>query len=240
MSDTPQTLLVADADDELRDHLTGQLLADGFEACSASTPAEARCRAAHGPDLLLLGELEQPTAAIELLREIRSGDTLRSRVAPGLPVIVLGAQPGDWVPLRAFEAGCDDFLRKPANYLELRARVRAVLRRTTGTLARSPRRVGALTIDPQRFEARYHGVQVELSRLEFALLCQLAADPLRVFTKRELLREVWGLCRRRHKPQSEMTQLGWLQPPSERGTRWEGSTGRSPQTRHRAPSTLSR
>ena len=104
---------------------------------------------------------------------------------------VVGAA-GEWIPLRAFEAGCDDFLRKPVAYLELRARVRAILRRTMRTLAKSPRRVGALAIDPQRLEARYAGIRLELSRLEFALLCQLAADPLRVFTKRELLRDVWG------------------------------------------------
>jgi DNA-binding response OmpR family regulator len=104
---------------------------------------------------------------------------------------MLSGVAGEWVPLRAFEAGCDDFLAKPASYLELRARVRAILRRTMRGVT-APRRVGALAVDPQRVEAHYAGTRIELARLEFALLCRLADDPLRVFTKHELLREVWG------------------------------------------------
>jgi DNA-binding response OmpR family regulator len=190
MDDT-RRLIVADSDDRLRTDLVGQLLADGFAVEPARTPAEVRCRAARGPDLLLLGELDEPTAALELLREIRSGDGLASRIDPALAVLVLSGMAGEWVPLRAFEAGCDDFLAKPASYLELRARVRAILRRTVRG-ATTPRRVGALAVDPQRVEARYAGTRIELARLEFALLCRLADDPLRVFTKHELLRDVWG------------------------------------------------
>jgi len=105
---------------------------------------------------------------------------------------VLSGAAGEWVPLRCFEAGCDDFQRKPVSYLELRARVRAIVRRTSPVTGKRPRRVGALAIDPGALEAHYAGTRLELSRLEFALLCQLASDPLRVFTKRELLRDVWG------------------------------------------------
>jgi DNA-binding response OmpR family regulator len=190
MTDT-QRLTVADSDDGLRTDLVGQLLGDGFAAEPARTVSEVRCRAARGPDLLILGELGQPTAALELLREIRSGDGLASRIDPALPVLVLSGLGGEWVPLRAFEAGCDDFLPKPASYLELRARVRAILRRTVHGVT-APRRVGALAVDPQRVEARYGGTRIALARLEFALLCHLADDPLRVFTKHELLRDVWG------------------------------------------------
>jgi DNA-binding response OmpR family regulator len=75
-------LLVAERDDELRDHLIGQLLAGGYQVRTAGTVNETRCRAGHRPDLLLLGELDDPTAALRLLRELRSGDALACRIDP--------------------------------------------------------------------------------------------------------------------------------------------------------------
>lgn len=70
MSD-PTTVLVAERDDALRDELIDQLLADSFEAEPARTVAGVRCRAANGPDLLLLGELDDRLAALRLLRTVR-------------------------------------------------------------------------------------------------------------------------------------------------------------------------
>jgi hypothetical protein len=67
------TLLVAEREDELGDELVGQLLADGYQPNPARTAAEGRCRAGHGPGLLL-AELDDPTAALRLLRELHSGD----------------------------------------------------------------------------------------------------------------------------------------------------------------------
>lgn len=107
-------------------------------------------------------------------------------------MIVLSGEEGEWAPLRAFEAGCDDFVRKPVRYPELRARLSAVLRRCDPVRGRRTRRVGALEIDHVGREVRYSGRCLELSRTEWALLTHLAADPRRVFTKRELLRDVWG------------------------------------------------
>jgi DNA-binding response OmpR family regulator len=133
MQDAPPSLIVADRDEGLRKHITGQLLADGCAAEPAGSAAEVRCRAASGRDMLILGELDEPTTALELLREFRAGDALDGRLDPWLPVLVVSGSPGEWVPLRAFEAGCDDFLRLSLSYLELRARVRAILRRKTRT-----------------------------------------------------------------------------------------------------------
>jgi DNA-binding response OmpR family regulator len=107
-------------------------------------------------------------------------------------VIVLGAPESDTVDrVRALERGCDDFLARPFDYEELLARIRAVLRRTTvaghEVLAAGPIRVDLAT------RAVTVGERcVRLAGKEYDLLVKLMSDPTRVFTKDELLREVWG------------------------------------------------
>jgi DNA-binding response OmpR family regulator len=109
-----------------------------------------------------------------------------------VPVIVLGRPHADAVDrVRAFERGCDDFLSQPFVYAELLARIRAVLRRTAP--ARGRQLVcGELVVDPPTRRVTIDGRPVLLSGKEFELVAKLATDPDRVFTKDELLRDVWG------------------------------------------------
>jgi DNA-binding response OmpR family regulator len=95
-------------------------------------------------------------------------------------VVVLIQDEGEWAALRAVEAGADDCAGRSVSYLELRARVRAVLRRTRRTLTATPRRVGALALDPRRQEVHFAGRRVDLARYEYLLLTHLAVDPERV------------------------------------------------------------
>ncbi len=81
---------------------------------------------------------------------------------------------------------------KPFSYPELRMRVQAILRRTRTRQALGALRVGTLEVDPVSREVRVGGNRVELAQKEFALLRALATEPTRVFTKEELLRDVWG------------------------------------------------
>jgi DNA-binding response OmpR family regulator len=190
MEDIPTTLLVAERDEDTRAFLLDNLAADGYEPLGAQTEEETRLKLRnHGPALLLLGRLRQDRQALALLRAIRSGEAAGD---PTLPVIVLGDNGEELELLRAFEAGCDHFLPMPFSYLELRARVRACIRRARE--GRVPRRlvVGALVVDPEERKARHAGEELGLSRLEFDLLAHLAGAPTRVFTKWELLRDVWG------------------------------------------------
>lgn len=186
-------ILVVESDRVLGQALAEQLAADGYAVELASNAEHARILARESaPKLALLGDLEPPRGALCLLEEIRATEWLGAPWERSLPAIVLGSG-AQLEMLRAFEAGADDFLSKPAAYLELRARLKAILRRT-GTAVDRPRMlvVGPLRIDLATRGVTMHGDSIDLRRMEFELLVALAQEPARVFLKEELLRAVWG------------------------------------------------
>jgi DNA-binding response OmpR family regulator len=174
--DTP-TLLVVEDDPVLRTFLADNLTADGFELVLADCLRDG------------LRELEfrRPDLAI-----VDLGLPDGSRLDPSLAVIVLSGRATELDRVRGFERGADDFVAKPFSYSELRLRITAVLRRTRESNGHGRLRVGELELDPVAREVRLRGRRVDLSQKEFALLQALAADPTRVLTKEELLRDVWG------------------------------------------------
>jgi DNA-binding response OmpR family regulator len=183
------TVVVCEDDDPTRELLCDQLTADRYRALPAPSASDAlRLCGYNQPDLMLL-DLGLPDAkGIDVLRQIRSSS---ERFDPELPVLILSGRGSESDRLRGFEAGADDYLQKPFHYPELVARISAVLRRR---LARrdGPIHLGDLVIDPVTRRVRVDDREVQLANKEFALLRALAAEPHRVFTKTELLRDVWG------------------------------------------------
>jgi DNA-binding response OmpR family regulator len=186
------TVVVCEDDDPTRDLLCDHLTADRYRVLPAPSAGDAlRLCGYNQPDLMLL-DLRLPDAAgIEVLREIRSADGATGRFDPGLPVIVLSGRASEADRVRGFAAGADDYVVKPFHYPELAARVAAVLRRRNGR-RQGPIRVGELIVDSATRRVRVGEREVKLANKEFALLRALAAEPRRVFTKDELLRDVWG------------------------------------------------
>lgn len=186
-------ILVVESDPQLGQAIAEQLVADGFSVELARTAEHARILAgASAPKLAVLGLLDSQRGALELLREIREPGDLATPWDRTLPAIVVGSRARELDVLRAFEAGADDFLPRPATYLELRARLRAILRRSAS--AHSLERlieVGPLVIDTDAHVLTIDGRCVDLRRMEFELLVHLAREPERVFAKDELLRAVW-------------------------------------------------
>jgi DNA-binding response OmpR family regulator len=158
-------LLLADAEPETRGFLERNLPRDGFELVSA-----------HGRfDLVLAGDVERFERWVERA-----------------PVIVLGREEADRVDcIHALRRGCDDYVMRPFEYQELVERIRAVLRRARprgSEVVHAP----PVRIDTRTRDARVAGVRVQLAQKEYELLLRLAREPERVFTKAELLRDVWG------------------------------------------------
>jgi DNA-binding response OmpR family regulator len=157
-------LLVADAAPETLVFLERHLPNDGFELVPD-----------HGPfDLVLAGDVDRVDRWLERA-----------------PVIVLGPEQADAVDrIHAFRRGCDDYVETPFEYQELVERIRAVLRRAqprSGEIVEAP----PVRIDTRTRDARVEGRRLQLAQKEYELLLRLAREPERVFTKAELLHDVW-------------------------------------------------
>ena len=193
MTDSATSVLIVEDDAPVREFLADNLTADGYDVLLADTVRDAiRQLEYKRPDIVLLDVGLPDGSGLEVLRRTREADGIASRLDPGTPFVVLSGHAGEMDRIRCFERGSDDFLPKPFSYAELRLRVAAVLRRTRARQALGAMRVGTLEIDPVSREVSVGGVRVELAQKEFALLRALATEPTRVWTKEELLRDVWG------------------------------------------------
>ena len=186
------TVVVCEDDEATLELLCDHLTADRYRTLPAPSASDAlRLCQYNQPDLMIL-DLGLPDAAgIDVLREVRASDGISSRFDPELPVIVVSGRGAEADRVRGLSAGADDYVVKPFHYPELAVRVAAVLRRR-GPAKQGPLRVGDLVVDPVTRTVRVEGRPVQLANKEFALLRALAAEPRRVFTKEELLRDVWG------------------------------------------------
>jgi len=167
-------VLIAESEPSVRGFLERHLARDGFDVLGADLSRETLALARRvRPDLVLLGD----AAALDAFSD--------------LPVIVIGDEDSDALDrVRAFARGCDDFLARPFVYDELVARMRAVLRRARGA-AVDRLEAGPIVLERSTRRVLVDGVRVDLAGKEFELLAKLAEDPERVYTKEELLRDVW-------------------------------------------------
>jgi DNA-binding response OmpR family regulator len=188
-----ETIMVVEDDDATREFLADNLKADSYTVITAASGREAfnllEIKDCH---LLLLDVILPDASGYEICKRVRESDGLAQRIDPSLPVIMLTARASDADRVRGFARGADDYLVKPFHYPELVARIGAVLRRANERRERGAIQIGELRVDPVAREVTLGHQPIELSAKEFALLRTLAEEPTRVFTKEELLRDVWG------------------------------------------------
>jgi DNA-binding response OmpR family regulator len=188
--DVRTSLLVVDDDSRVRTVVSWQLEAEGYAVREAADGNAAwRDIVERRPDLVVLDLSLPGLSGLALLRRLRdAGDRT--------PVVVLSGRSGEGDRIRGLDLGADDYLVKPFSPGELAARVRSVLRRSAGPppARPAPPRTG-LRVDPATREVELDGEPVPLTAREFDLLAFLAAHPRQVFTRGQLLEQVWSSSR---------------------------------------------
>ena len=182
-------ILVAEDEAALRDFVSRNLRARGFEVFEASNGLEAVALwERENPHLLILDIMMPRMDGLEVCRRVREHSAV--------PIIVLTALDDERDKVMALDLGADDYLTKPVGVEELLARVRAVLRRTQGETVPlvndGMQRFGDLEIDLAGHLVRLKGEEVRLSPTEFAFLRQLVVNKGKVVTQLLLLQSIWG------------------------------------------------
>lgn len=188
MTGITRRILVAEDELALRDFVSRNLRARGFEVLEASNGLEAVATwERESPHLLILDIMMPRMDGLEVCRRVREHSSV--------PIIVLTALDDESDKVTALDLGADDYLTKPFGVEELLARVRAVLRRTQGEItptASSSRQFGELSIDLTARVVRLRDAEVRLSPTEFAVLKELVSNAGKVLTHRMLLQSIWG------------------------------------------------
>ena len=187
-----RSLLLVEDDEPTAAFLADNLAADGFAWPSRAASRRAAGDRGPAPELVLLDLRWRTAAACAARPRARGGRRRLARSTPRCPSSSLSGRGSELDRVRGFERGADDYVPKPFSYRELLARIRALLRRADARSARGTLRVGELTVDPLARAVHLAGEPVQLSAKEFSLLYALATEPARVFSKGELLRDVWG------------------------------------------------
>ena len=181
-------ILVVDDEELLVKGIRFNLQNEGYEVISGSNGKEAvELAKAQHPDLIILDvmmpEMDGMTAC-SVIREFSN-----------VPIILLTAKADDIDKLMGFDHGADDYLTKPFNILELKARIRALLRRaaTAAPAAVNELTIGSITLDLDARNAYSNGVLADLTAKEFDVLELLAKNSNHVYSREKLLHLVWGV-----------------------------------------------
>ncbi len=182
-----RTILVVDDEPTLRETVAEALDADGFRVVTAADGREALAQfREHRPELVVLDLMLPELSGVEVCRILRRES--------GVPILMLTAKSSEIDKVLGLELGADDYVTKPFSLRELTARIRALLRRTEQLAAEGPAAVslGDLTVDLAGHRLLRDGALVPLKPKVFELLAFLVLHPGQVFSREQLLAQVWG------------------------------------------------
>lgn len=188
----PRILLVDDEEDIL-EFVSYNLEREGFNVITGRNGKEAiQLVTKMKPDLVILDVMMPEMDGIAACEEIRKLPGCRDLV-----IAFLTARGEDYSQIAGFEAGADDYITKPIRPKVLISRVKALLKRSGGTVSESTDqekiiRIGNIVIDKERYVLQIEGEELVLPRKEFELLSLLVSKPDKVFTREEIYKSVWG------------------------------------------------
>ncbi len=182
------TILVVEDEPAILELVAVNLRHAGFQVVRATSAEEAETIIRNElPDLLVLDWMLPGQSGVGLARKLRADERTRE-----LPIIMLTARVHEEDKIQGLEAGADDYVTKPFSPKELVARIRAVLRRRAPHLAGEAVEIGTLSLNPATHRVLADGQPVELGPTEFRLLFFFMTHPERVYSRAQLLDEVWG------------------------------------------------
>ena len=182
----PTTVLVIDDEPQIRKFLRISLVSQGYSVLEAATGAEGLSQVAlNRPDVVVLDLGLPDMDGQQVLRDIREWSSV--------PVLVLSVRASEAQKVQALDSGANDYVTKPFGIQEFLARIRALLRQApSGDAQEVALEIGPLTIDLAYRRVLLDGVEVALTRKEYAVLAQLSRHPGRVITQQQLLKDIWG------------------------------------------------
>lgn len=182
-------ILIVEDEGDLRDLLSYNLQAAGYEVAEAPTAGAAFASIRRSkPDLILLDLMLPDLSGTELCRMIKSDPSMT-----GVKIVMLTARGEEGDRIVGFELGVDDYVTKPFSLRELILRVGAVLRRGQESHDEGTLLAGPLLVDRPRHRVTLHGEEIPLTALEFKLLWTLLSRKGRVQSRERLLEDVWEM-----------------------------------------------
>lgn len=178
-------ILIVDDEAAIRHVLKACLVPAGYSVHETVSGREGlRAAAEIQPDLIILDLGLPDMDGAEVVRRVRQSNQC--------PILIVSVRGEESEKAGVLDSGADDYVTKPFGARELLARVRALLRRSTGSTLNRPQQCGRVALDPARHRAEVAGQEVRLSRTEHALLRSLIQRQGNVATHRQLVKEVWG------------------------------------------------
>lgn len=181
-------ILIVDDEPDILEFISYNLKREGYEVYVSNNGKEAIQTAKKvKPELIMLDVMMPDMDGIETCRMIREDEGLKNTL-----IAFLTARNEDYSQIAGFEAGADDYINKPIKPRVLISRIQALLRRHTGESAQNEIKVAGLNINREKYIVTQDGVEHNLPRKEFELLSLLASKPGKVFTRDDILKQVWG------------------------------------------------